>query len=244
MPPDVVSHLRLNQAISKTGLCSRRQADELIRAGRVQVNGRKVLDFSFLVEAEKDELAVDGKPLSIKHFVYLVMCKPKGIVSTCSDELGRENILDLLPEKYRHLRPVGRLDKDTEGLIVFTNDGTLTQKLTHPLHHLPKTYRVLVNGHPSKQDLALLATGILLDDYKTQPAKVKVLKTSQKETLLELVIFEGKNRQIRRMFAYLGVPVISLARTAIGALQLGHMQPGSWRVLSRSEIETLESNVT
>src|SRR5262245_57783471 len=133
---------RLNQAIAKSGLCSRRNADALIAAWRVRVNGETVRDYNAQVDPESDEIAVDGKPLAIHDYVYIAVYKPRGVVTTVSDEKGRKSVMDLLPAKFRHLRPVGRLDMNSEGLLIFTNDGDLTQKITHPAHHLPKHYRV------------------------------------------------------------------------------------------------------
>ena len=238
---NTLSKLRLNQAIAKTGVCSRRKADELIRQGRVCVNGKPVSDFSFLVDQSIDELSLDGKSLAIKKFVYIALHKPAGIVSTCADDRSRETVLDLLPTELAHLRPVGRLDMYSEGLLILTNDGTLTQKLTHPLHHASRKYLVRIKGDINKQALEQLRQGIPLEDGLTGPAKVRLRQRNNSYSDVELTIYEGRNRQIRRMFAYLGYTVARLIRLSIGRLQLDDMPPGSWRYLSSKEIEMASS---
>jgi pseudouridine synthase len=232
--------LRLNQAIAKTGYCSRRDADRLIEEGRVSVNGEVVHDFSTAVDPTSDELAVDGNPINIQDFVYVAMYKPRGIVTTTSDERGRTTVLDLLPARLRHLRPVGRLDKNSEGLILITNDGDLTQKITHPVHHLPKTYIVSVRGKMTDRDLKRMSSGILLDDGITLPASTGLIARDSSSTTFELTIREGRNRQIRRMCTQLGFDVSRLVRVSIGGLQLGQMTPGSWRYLTSVELRQLE----
>jgi len=239
--PYEVSRLRLNQALAKTGHCSRRQADALIAARRVRVNGRVADDFSLSVDPLRDRIEVDGKTLTFKAFVYVAMYKPRGVVTTCSDEEGRESVLDLLPGKLRHLRPVGRLDMNSEGLLIFTNDGDLTQRLTHPSHHLPKTYVVTVKGAMSDLDLKALAAGVVLDDGPTQPGTTRLLERSKSATIFELTISEGRNRQVRRMCEHVGYRVSRLVREAVGGLQLGQMTPGSWRYLTAAEVRALES---
>jgi len=236
--------LRLNQAIAKTGYCSRRAADELIAQGRVKLNGKVIKEFGALV-SDKDKLAVDNKPIAVKSFTYVAMYKPFGIVTTCQDEHDRQTILDLLPANLSHLRPVGRLDLASEGLIVLTNDGELTQRLTHPSMHTDKFYVVTVKGAMQSQDYKLMASGVELDDGRTKPATVRQLAKGKQgnvpTTTFELVISEGRNRQIRRMCEKLGYSVIRLVRTGIGALQLGKMTPGTWRYLTVKEINALNT---
>lgn len=230
---------RLNQAIAKSGYCSRRDADKLIAAGRVSVNGKVVTDFSLAVDPSADRLAIDGKPHKFKQFTYVVMNKPRGIITTCSDQFGRRDVLDLLPDNLRHLRPVGRLDMDSEGLLLLTNDGDLTQKVTHPVHHLEKKYLVWVSGAIGQSDLKQMSEGIFLSDGRTLPAKVRLLNRRKSESSFELTIREGRNRQIRRMCTQLGYRVTRLVRVGIGGLQLGQMAPGVWRYLDQDEIEKL-----
>jgi pseudouridine synthase len=232
---------RLNQAIAKAGVCSRREADKLIAAGRVRLNGITVTDFATAVNAATDTLEIDGKQVRLKEFVNIVMYKPRGIVTTCADEYGRESVLDLLPSHLHHLRPVGRLDKESEGLLILSNDGDLTQKLTHPVHHMAKTYLVTVKGLVQHDDLKRLSKGLMLSDGPTLPAQARLIKRDGGLTTFELSIREGRNRQIRRMCAHLGYQVIRLVRVGIGELQLGQMAPGSWRYLMKGEMSKLES---
>lgn len=233
---------RLNRAISATGFCSRRKADEYIAAGRVSVNGRVVTDFNFEVDVETDELKIDRNRINIKFFDYILLYKPSGIVTTCNDEFERKNVLDLLPRNLRHVRPVGRLDRDSEGLLLLTNDGDLAQQLTHPSHTIFKRYEVTVDGAISDKALEQLAAGVRLDDGTTLPARVRLLNKAQQRSTFELAIREGRNRQIRRMCSKVGYPVHRLVRVGIGGLQLRQMQPGDWRHLTADEIEKLRSD--
>jgi 23S rRNA pseudouridine2605 synthase len=242
MPTSGASNFRLNQAIAKSGMYSRRQADLLIEAGRVCVNGKTVTDFSTTVDPQTDTVSVDGKLLDIRPFVYVAMYKPRGLVTTCADEKGRRSVIDLLPGRLRHLRPVGRLDMNSEGLLIFTNDGDLTQRVAHPAHHLPKRYRVTVKGQIEDSHLKVLAGGMVLSDGPTQPARVVLIERTPAASTFEIVIREGRNRQIRRMCAQLGYQVSRLVRLAIGRLQLGEMRPGAWRYLTALEIRQLESD--
>jgi 23S rRNA pseudouridine2605 synthase len=236
--------LRLNQAIAQTGLCSRRKADELIAAGKVRVNGTVCTDFSRDVDPERDLLEADGKRLSFKANTYIVLNKPPGVVTTMSDEQQRETVIDLLPKKLQHLKPVGRLDMYSEGMLILTNDGDFALKLTHPRHHLPKLYSVRVRGSLTDKHARMLAEGIRLEDGKTLPAKVRIAERNKSYTDVELTLVEGRNRQIRRMFAYLGYTVLRLVRLAIGGLQLGHVAPGSWRYLTSQEVADLLTQST
>ncbi len=231
--------MRLNAAIAQTGLCSRRKADELIAAGKVKVNGEVCTEFGRSIDVEADSLEIDGKSLPFKKHTYIAMNKPVGVVTTMSDEQGRETVLDLLPENLRHLRPVGRLDMYSEGLLLLTNDGELALKLTHPRHHWPKLYQVKVRGAFTAKDVSMLTKGVMLDDGRTLPAKVEIVERNKTYTEVQITLVEGRNRQIRRMFAYLGYPVVRLVRLAIGGLQLGHIAPGSWRRLTSQEVSDL-----
>jgi pseudouridine synthase len=234
---------RLNRAIASTGFCSRRKADEFISSGRVRVNGRVVEDFNFEIDADLDELKIDGRKVSAKHLDYILLYKPPGIVTTCKDEFDRNTVLDLLPPELRHVRPVGRLDRDSEGLLILTNDGALAQKLTHPSHQLFKRYQITVKGAIESQALEKLAGGVQLEDGVTLPAKVRLMRKSREKSTFEISIREGRNRQLRRMCAQIGYPVEHLVRVAIGALQLRQMQPGEWRRLTFDEIGRLDSDL-
>lgn len=231
------SGLRLNRAVASTGLMSRRQADDAISRGRVKVNGAIVKEFNFIVDPDRDKLAVDNKPLVFKKKLYVALYKPKGIVATRSDELGRKNVIDLLPQTLSHLKPVGRLDRDSEGLLILSNDGDVAYRLTHPSKTVWKKYQVTVRGIPEDYVFNDLAEGIELDDGMTLPAVISDISERGDRTFFCIAICEGRNRQIRRMCEHVGHPVIRLVRVAIGRLQLKPMGPGEWRYLSPKEIE-------
>jgi pseudouridine synthase len=234
--------LRLNRAIAATGICSRRDADELIKSRRVKVNGVLAQDLSMQVNPAKDRIQVDGKPLYKKDYDYVVLYKPKGVVTTCDDEKGRRTVIDLMPPELQHLKPVGRLDRDSEGMIVLTNDGVLAQTLTHPSHHVEKTYRVTVDGLIEPAAIRTLSEGVWLSEGKTQPARIHTLKRSGNLSTFVIVISEGRNRQIRRMCAKVGYNVLRLVRERIGALQLNLKEPGQWRHLMDSEVSLLKTS--
>jgi 23S rRNA pseudouridine2605 synthase len=232
---------RLNRAVATSGLCSRRNADELIKSGRVRVNGRKTTDFNCLVDLRKDKLEIDGKSVAERKPEYIVLHKPAGIVTTCNDEKGRQSVIDLLPRELRHLNPVGRLDMDSEGLLIMTNDGELTQQLTHPSWHVLKLYEVRVVGRISDAVISQLSKGVQLIDGMTSPAKVELLERDKESSSFRIGLEEGRNRQIRRMCAKLGYPVFHLVRVAIGELQLRELEPGHWRRLTEKEVSALRS---
>ncbi|HEY9715681.1 MAG TPA: pseudouridine synthase [Chroococcales cyanobacterium] len=230
---------RLNRAIAATGFCSRRQADQLIAAGRIKVNRLRITDFNYLVDLGRDRLFVDGKPIAAKTCEYILIYKPRGVVTTMRDEKGRTTVVELLPRELRHLKPVGRLDMDSEGLLLLTNDGDLAQHLAHPSNHIFKFYKVWVDGQVSDEFLDAMCEGVRLDDGMTLPARVRLIKRNEDESQFEIGIQEGRNRQIRRMCATLGYPVIRLVRVAIGELQLRLMEPGQWRHLTKAELDKL-----
>ncbi|MBX9666310.1 MAG: rRNA pseudouridine synthase [Candidatus Obscuribacterales bacterium] len=229
--------LRLNRALASTGAMSRRQADVAIEAGRVRVNGVVVTEFNRLIDPVRDKLSVDGKSLSFKKKIYIALNKPKGIVTTVADERGRETVVDLLPKTLSHLKPVGRLDKDSEGLLIMTNDGDVAYRLTHPSKDVWKKYQVTVRGIPPDSVFEQLEEGIELLDGITLPARITDIQDRTDRTSFHIAICEGRNRQIRRMCDEVGHPVIRLVRVAIGRLQLKPMGPGEWRYLSPKEIE-------
>lgn len=231
--------MRLNQAIARTGYCSRRKADELIAAGKVRVNGKVVQDFGIQIDPDEDDLVVEGKQLQFSHLIYVAMNKPPGVVTTMSDESGRETVIDLLPNKLRSLRPVGRLDMYSEGLLLLTNDGHFAQRLTHPSMHLYKTYELELRGTISDKHLKMMASGVELEDGKTLPAKVKLISRNKTYSEIEISIMEGRNRQIRRMCSLLGYSVVRLRRLGIGMLRLGLIPTGSWRYLTDAEVRLL-----
>ncbi|MGD9680134.1 MAG: pseudouridine synthase [Candidatus Obscuribacterales bacterium] len=238
-----MASLRINRALAATGYCSRRAADRLIEEGRVKVNGKPVTDFNLAVDPDRDIIAVDNQELSSRDHVYIAFHKPRGAITTVKDEKGRQTVLDLLPEELQHLKPVGRLDRDSEGLLILTNDGEFAHRLAHPsrTRHVWKTYRVRVDGRLSDRALTALEEGVMLSEerVKTLPARVTNISYDKDCTVFSISIREGRNRQIRRMCAKLGYPVIRLVRVAIGRLQLKPMEPGEWKYLTRSELDKL-----
>ncbi len=229
----------MNRAIAASGFCSRRKADELIAEGKVKVNGRLVTDFSQGVNLKSDRISVLGKALFSRKLEYVMLHKPKGIITSCEDEKNRSSVLSVLPKFLRHLKPVGRLDYDSEGLLLMTNDGPLIYALTHPSKEVFKTYEVLVEGAINDSILANLAKGVKLSDGLTQPAKVRLLEQVGQLSQLRISIREGKNRQIRRMCSHFGLKVIKLIRVTIGELQLDKLKLGAWRYLSPEEVQQL-----
>ncbi|NEQ30698.1 MAG: rRNA pseudouridine synthase [Leptolyngbya sp. SIO4C5] len=236
---------RLQKVLSQWGVASRRQAEQLIREGRVMLNGA-IAELGQKADPQTDEIAVDGlvlKPANQPDSYYLLLHKPAGVVSTCEDPWGRPTVLSLLPLAWQQgqgIHPVGRLDADSTGALLLTNDGHLTYQLTHPRHQIAKTYEVEVEGRPSAHRLQQWRHGIVLLGRKTLPAQIKVLKQSAPDrTLLRVVLREGRNRQIRRVAKQLGHPVVTLKRTAIGPIELGNLPSGHYRILAAPEVAML-----
>ena len=216
---------RLQKILSQWGIASRRQSEQLILAGRVRVNGAIAI-LGQTAEPGTDRIEVDGKLITLQSRpepVYLLLNKPKGVVSTCADPEGRQTVLELLPPQLREcegIHPVGRLDIDSSGALLLTNDGELTFRLTHPSHSVGKTYEAWVEGHPTPAMLAAWREGIDLDGQDTLPAEVRVIKQKDDRTLLSIVLTEGRNRQVRRVATQLGYPVLQLHRTKIGKISV------------------------
>lgn len=231
---------RLQKLMSQAGVASRRAAEDMIRQGRVTLNG-EVAQLGAKADLTRDTVKVDGKPLSRPTFVYYLLYKPVNVL--CSNKRqGKETrrlVRELVPHEG-HLFTVGRLDADSEGLIVLTNDGELADKLMHPRYGHRKTYEVLVHGTPSPQALDAWRNGIDLDGKRTVPAKVRVLNARGEDTWLQVVLREGRKRQIRRIASQLGHPVKRLVRTKIDFLEIGHLKPGQWRELSPNEVRQLK----
>lgn len=231
---------RLQKIISSRGVTSRRKAEELIAAGRVTCNGRICL-LGESADPEKDIILLDGNPLpSGGEYTYIMLHKPRGYVTTLSDEKGRDNAAQLVADCGKRVYPVGRLDMDSEGLLIFTNDGDFANKLMHPKHEINKTYRVLVKGF-SEKALEQLSQPIVLDGYAIAKPSVKLIGQSRdNQTWLEVVIHEGRNRQVRRMCAFAGMDVVRLVRIAEGSVHLGTLPLGKWRPLTDRELEQLK----
>jgi len=231
----------LLKALAEAGIGSRRWLADAIKQGRVKVNGEIAEDFRQPVNVETDRISISGQPVDLKprQLVYLILNKPKGIMSTTSDERGRRTVLDILPEKYRHLRlyPVGRLDKDSTGLLLLTNDGELTNQLTHPRFEHEKEYLVSIDGKLKPDEKRKLEQGIELEDGPTYPVAVKEIETPPFN--YSITIHEGRKRQVRRMFDSLGHPVLMLKRVRLGKLRLGNLREGEVRELSAQEVKSL-----
>ena len=233
--------MRIQKYMAQCGVASRRKSEELINKGLVKVNGVVVTTPGFPIDPENDVIAVNGRTLSTSAKIYIMINKPKGIVSTSQDNHGRQSVLDLVDIDER-LYTVGRLDMETEGLLLLTNDGELTFRLTHPKHEFSKTYVGLVRGTPSEASLQYFRQGMEVEDYHTAPAAVKILECFDQSTLLEMIIHEGKKRQIRKMCGVLGHPIQDLKRIAVGKLTLENLNPGEWRYLSDDEINYLRGD--
>jgi 23S rRNA pseudouridine2605 synthase len=230
---------RLQKLLAQAGLASRRHAEEMIKAGRVSVNGQVVSALGAKADPETDTIAVDGKPVTIQATKsYFLLNKPVGYLSTCYDPQGRKTVLELVPYAPG-LHPVGRLDKDTSGLLILTNDGDFTEALTHPRHGIAKTYMAEVKGRPQATAIDTLRKGVKLEGGMTLPAKVEVLDRRKDTTVLLISIREGRNRQVRRMAEAVGHPVVKLERVAIGELDASDVPPGKFRVLSADEVTHL-----
>jgi 23S rRNA pseudouridine2605 synthase len=232
--------IRLQKIIAESGMCSRRKAEELIKKGAVRVNGHdcKLGDSA----SARDIITINGEVLhreKKRAKRYIMMNKPRGYVTTMSDELGRKNVTDLLDGVNARVYPVGRLDKDSEGLLLFTDDGNFANAVMHPKHHLTKNYRVTVRGKVSEEQLAVLSLPMNIDGEMTQEAHVEVVTAEAARTVLMIVIKEGKNRQIRKMCESAGLEVARLRRIAVGPLKLGMLKPGAWRDLTDAEIKAL-----
>jgi 23S rRNA pseudouridine2605 synthase len=229
---------RLQKVLARVGLGSRRTADDLIAAGRVTVNG-EVAVLGRRVEAETDRIEVDGVIIGVRAgLVWYLLNKPRGVVTTVSDPHAEQTVMDLVPSEPR-VFPVGRLDADTEGLLLLTNDGDLTHRLTHPSFGVEKEYVAEVQGSPTPGDVRRLRDGVELDDGMTAPAKVALTPPS----VLTLTIHEGRNRQVRRMCDAIGHPVVRLVRTRIGPITDRSLKPGTWRPLTNTEVHAIEKAV-
>lgn len=231
---------RLNKYIASSGLCSRRKADELIESGVVQVNGKKVTELGYSVQ-NKDKVFVNGKIIHPVKHEYYRFYKPAGYITTSDDEKGRKTIYDLLPENLHHLKPVGRLDRESTGLIILTNDGELINDLTHPSVKVPKLYRVAINGKITQNDIDKMYKGIEIEPNKMAYAQVDVLEIDNTHTVMEILLYQGLNRQIRRMFEYLGFEVVSLKRIQHAIFNLDGLKRGEFKPIKPRQIKDLRN---
>ena len=233
--------MRINKFLADKGIASRRHADEMISAGRIKING-VVATLGAAVE-EGDTVLVDDVPVSMdeKKLEYYIMNKPKGVVCTVADDRGRKTVMELLPEGVGRVFPVGRLDYATEGLLLFTNDGDLSYRLTHPTSEIPKTYMVKLEGTMTEKDLNPIRSGVELDGVLTRKCKAHIVETHKEYTKVHITITEGKNRQVRRMFEAIGKNVAFLKRVSIGKLKLSGLDRGEVRALTEEEIEYLKN---
>ncbi len=236
--------IRLQKYLADAGVCSRRAGEQLIEAGRVQVNGKEAF-IGQSVNPFKDKVTVDKKPVRYqnKKHTYIMMYKPRGYITTMSDDMGRKCVKDLLKGINKRVFPVGRLDKDSEGMLLFTDDGELSNTITGPQWHIPKTYRVTLNGKLEKSMVENMKKGMTLSDgQQLLPADVSLKTEDEARTVLEITIYEGKNRQIRRMCEEFGLDVKLLKREKIGELRLRHLKPGQIRFLEEDEIQYLKKS--
>ncbi|WP_251555444.1 23S rRNA pseudouridine(2605) synthase RluB [Neobacillus muris] len=233
---------RLQKVIARAGIASRRKAEELIKEGKVKVNGKVVTELGVKVSGS-DRVEVNEIPLEKEEPVYFLLYKPRGVITSVSDEKGRKVVTDFLPEIKERIYPIGRLDYDTSGLILLTNDGDFAHLLMHPSHEIEKVYVAKVKGMPVKETLRKLEKGVQLEDGKTAPAKVKMLSFDKKKqtAIVEISIHEGRNRQVRRMFEAIGHEVIKLKRERYGFLTLGGLKPGEARELTPHEVKQLRA---
>jgi 23S rRNA pseudouridine2605 synthase len=234
-----MAETRLQKLLAERGIASRRKAEELIEQGKVKVNGR-VAHIGDKADPRRDVILVAGKRLAkAEEPTYILLNKPRGFVTTMQDEMGRKCVAELVKGLGVRVYPVGRLDRDSEGMLLMTNDGDFANAIMHPSTHVPKNYRVTVRESVSDEQLNAFHEGIVLDGRKTAPADAIVITEEEGRTVLEIVLYEGRNRQIRRMCEQMGLEVIRLRRVAIGGVKLGMLQPGKWRYLDPKEVRTL-----
>lgn len=233
--------MRINKYIASCGICSRRAAEDLVKDGKIKINGKTTTDLATEIDEYNDTVTLDGRKISlVSRFIYIMFNKPKGCVCTVKDDKGRKTVMDYLQEfGDKRIFPVGRLDYDTEGLLLLTNDGDFANRLTQPMSEVPKTYIAKVEGEIPESDLARLRNGIVLDGVKLRRCKIKVLGVENGITRYEVTIFEGKNRQIHRMFESIGKEVVFLKRVKIGEVKLGGLGRGANRFLTEKELASL-----
>jgi len=232
---------RLQKILSQAGIASRREAERIITDGRVAVNGVVVTELGTKADREKDRITVDGKPVRLEaNKLYILLYKPVGYMTTMKDPEGRPIVTDLLKGIKERVYPVGRLDYNTEGLLLLTNDGALANRLAHPSHEVDKGYLVRIRGKVTPTQLKHLALGVDLDDGRTAPAQVSLVRESEQNCWISLTIHEGRYRQVRRMCEAVGLTVVRLKRSRYGFLEIGELKPGEYRLLTQAEVERLQ----
>lgn len=233
----MMGDMRLQKFLAQSGIASRRKAEELIKNGRVFVNGERITAMGHKV-SNVDCVKVDGRIIHPSDkMIYIALNKPEGYVTTVKDQFSRKTVIDLVSGIKERIYPVGRLDYDTSGLILLTNDGEFAYRITHPKYEIKKTYLAKVAGNMTNKEINMFQQGLIIDGYLTSPSKLSVIKKNKKTSLLEITIHEGKNRQVRKMCEAIGHPVISLKRIAIGPIRLSDIAEGKWRYLTREEVE-------
>ncbi|MEG2337899.1 MAG: pseudouridine synthase [Clostridium sp.] len=231
---------RLQKYIAKCGVCSRRKAEELIFSGLIKVNG-EIVNQVVMIDENEDVVEYNGRVLKVQEeMVYIMLNKPTGIITSSKDQFNRKTVVDIIDLKER-VFSVGRLDYDTSGLLILTNDGDFAYKLTHPSNEKTKTYRAYVKGHPTEEELEMFRSGLKIEDYVTSKAKVKIVKKDKNNSMLEIVIHEGRNRQVRKMCSAINHPVITLERIKIGEISLGGLKVGEYRNLTSDEVALLSN---
>lgn len=232
---------RLQKVMAQSGVASRRKCEDIICEGRVKVNGRVITEPGYKVDSDKDVIEVDGNIIKkTDENVYILLNKPAGYITSVKDQFGRPTVLELLDGIEGRVYPVGRLDYDTEGLLILSNDGELTYKITHPKYNINKTYRALIQGKVNRDDIEAFEKGIAIEDYVTAPARMEIVRYSKGNSIVDITIHEGRNRQVRKMCSAIGHEVIRLKRTKIGEIGLGGLKTGKWRYLNDLEIKYLK----
>lgn len=235
----IMSEIRLQKYMAEAGVASRRKSEELILQGRVEVNGNVVTVPGTKIDGT-EIIKVDGKLIKPEeNKVYILLNKPVGYISTAKDQFDRKTVIDLVSNVKERIYPVGRLDYDTSGIILLTNDGELANRMTHPKHELPKVYRAIIKGALSQNEISMLQSGIIIEDYKTAPATVKVINAADNSSTVYITIHEGRNRQVRKMFEAIGHIVLRLKRIAIGPISIEGLEEGKWRNLDQKELTAL-----
>ena len=232
--------VRLNKYIASCGFCSRRKADEYIEAGKVKVNGEVITELGFIINT-KDTVEINNKTVKPEVYTYIRYYKPAGYITTMNDEKGRKTIYNILPEEVRHLKPVGRLDKDSTGLLILTNDGDFINEMAHPSVKVPKIYRVTAQGKLNLNDLTLMEKGIEIEKGQIAYAYARIVDFENKNTILEIMLYQGLNRQIRKMLDCLGHPVISLKRLSMGPVDLQGLKKGQFKYLRPKQVQEIRN---